>query len=174
MSQRLTSMALILTTAFIAVTVLALPSSNDALVPRDFPPPLGSGQGQTFSPPLTFKVYAEEHCNGDPAAIYTGSYGLYEPYQMQSYHLSRTLNSSELLDFYSGSRTDPSDKNSFNDIVNGHYTEACWIYDTRAGLNATTEDQADIYGEHHGKQKGCHTLVENEWCAIIWIQQTDA
>ena len=162
MSPHITSPALIFAIAFIAVTALALPNSINPLLPRDFPPPLGINQGHDFSG-LTFKLYAEKDCKGDPAGIYTGSYGFYEAYQMQSYNLSRQLMANEVLDFYSGLRPDSRDKNKFNHGVNGHYTEACWMYDTTAGVNATTDGL-------HGTHLGCHTLKNIEWCAMIRLE----
>ncbi|CAD6584814.1 MAG: hypothetical protein ASARMPREDX12_001758 [Alectoria sarmentosa] len=165
MLQHLTRVALLLTTAF-ALIALALPSPPnliDALLPRDFPQPLGVYHGAPFEG-LTFTIYAERNCKGTPAGIYTGDYGLYEAYQMQSYHLSRTLLDNEVLDFYSGTPTDLRAKNTINHNLNGHYTEACLLYDVTAGQNATTDNSAD----KAGKIQGCHTLNMNEWCAVIW------
>ena len=85
---------------------------------------------------------------------------------MQSYHLSRSLLDNEVLDFYSGSRTDLQHKNTINHAMNGHYTEACWLYDATAGLNATTDD----IPRKQGVEIGCHTLNQNEWCAMIRLQ----
>ena len=87
---------------------------------------------------------------------------------MYSYHLSRELGTSEVLDFYSGSATDLKVNNTYDPALDGHYTEACWLYDATAGVNATTKDSADRSGPHHGRNQGCHTLNKNEWCAVIW------
>ncbi len=159
-------MALILATAFLAIAALALPDPT-SLLARDFPPVVGFDTGSLFKD-LTFTIYSEADCNDEAAGTYTGSYGLYEAYQMQSYHLSRALNGTENLDFYAGSGTDMQVNNTIDHTLDGHYTEACWVYDATAGLNATTHDKAAEHGEHHGRDEGCHTLDKNEWCAMIW------
>ncbi|KAF6228848.1 hypothetical protein HO133_006959 [Letharia lupina] len=161
-------MTLILATAFIAITALALPNPTNSILPRDFPEPLGRNQGSPFTA-LTFTIYEEPHCKGEPAGTYTGSYGFYEAHQMQSYRLTRTLTIHEVLDFYSGSATDLTVNNTHDPTKNGHYTEACWLYDATAGINATEKDQATGGGGHNGKTAGCHTLNKNEWCAILWL-----
>lgn len=160
-------MALILTTAFLAVAALAL-SDSTTLLPLDFPPLLGSDSGSPFNG-LTFTIYPDKGCQSQAAGIYTGQYGFYQAYQMQSYHLSRTLYANETLDFYAGSGTDLQVNNTIDHTLDGDYTEACWVYDATAGLNATTQDKADKLSKHLGREKGCHTLNKNEWCAILWL-----
>ena len=162
-------MALILATALVAITALALPIPPNRLSPRDFPQPQGVGQGAKFDASLTFTIYSDINCNGNPAGIYTSSYGFYEAYQMQSYHLSRNLFMNETLDFYSGSPTHPQVDHAIDHSLDGHYTESCLQFDRRAGKNATTSDKpiSDLQ-DNHGRKKGCHTLVANEWCAVIW------
>ncbi|CAF9932991.1 MAG: hypothetical protein ALECFALPRED_005459 [Alectoria fallacina] len=158
-------MALPLTTAFLATTALALPTSTDPVLPQA----LGFDSGLDFLE-LTFTIYAEKDCKGEPAGIYVGSYGYYEAYQMQSYRLSRDLYDNERLDFYSGSETDqPHVNHSIVHTLDSHYTEACWLYDVTAGVNATEHDNIN---EHQGSNKGCQTLIENEWCAVIWKTST--
>ncbi|KAL9065675.1 MAG: hypothetical protein Q9161_008061 [Pseudevernia consocians] len=152
-------MTLILTTVFLAVAALAL---------SDFPLASEIDSGSLFND-LTFTVYPEKGCQSKAAGIYTGQYGFYEPYQMQSYHLSRTLHANETLDFYAGLGTDTQVNNTIDHTMDGNYSEACWIYDATAGLNATTQDKADKLSKHLGKEKGCHTLDKNEWCALIWL-----
>ena len=163
-------MALILTTAFIAITALALPNPNPTsnIQSREFPQPLGSRSGASFSYDLTFKIYAEQNCTGEPA----GSYGFYEAYQMQSYHLSRTLGWAETLDFFAGPGGDDEPVNhTIDHALDGHYTESCLLFDVRAGVNATTYDKGvDDPTDSHGRNVGCHTLVRNEWCANIWTE----
>lgn len=166
-------MAPILATAFIAIIALVLPAVTGPVLPRlDYPPPLGFTQGFDFLD-LTFTLYAEKNCNGEPAAISKGSYGIYKAYQMQSYRLSRPLYEEEKLDFYSGSETDLYSSSETDLLVNntidhaldGQPAETCWVYDTTAGVDATTHDNG---AESHGRHQGCHTLDKNEWCAVIW------
>ena len=165
------SMAMILTTASIAAMVLAFPDTPPvATVPAPPPPPgpLGHDAGQAFRSSLVFKPYKDIDCRGDPQATYDGQYGLWDGYQMQSYSLSRPLLYYEVLDFYSGIGTDGNINNSVDDSKSSHYSISCLKFDLRAGVNATRDD---------GTNQGCHTLVHNEWCANIWIDEhahTDA
>ena len=167
-------MALILTTAFIAIIALALPNPKPTIniLPPKLPQPLGSRSGAPFSLDLTFTIYAEPDCNGEPAGVYTSSYGFYEAYQMQSYHLSRALLWPETLDFFAGIGGDDEPANhTIDHTLDGHYTESCLLFDVRAGVNATTHDKGvDDPAESHGRNVGCHTLVRNEWCANIWTK----
>ena len=160
-------MALILTSALMAVTALALPNPINTLAPRDIPQPIGFSQGIAFLD-LTFKIYPKSDCKGSPAGNYQGSYGFYDAYQMQSYHLSRTLYDDEVLDFYSGSATDSQPNNTIDHALDGHYTEACYVLDVTAGSDATTDDDDNS----KGRKQGCHTLKHNEWCAMIWRNST--
>lgn len=157
-------MALILASAFLAVAALAFPNPTNPLLRRNFPQAQGTGQGLDFDK-LTFTVYEGGDCLRQPKGVYKGSYGFYEAHQMMSYKLSRPLNPNEVLDFYSGSATDLSVNHTYNPAVENHYTEACWLYDATAGVNATTQDDL---GREEGRKAGCHTLLQNEWCAIIW------
>ena len=159
-------MAMILTTAFIAVTALALPNPTESLLPRDdIPPAMGQAQGSPFDF-LEFTVYAEKDCKGKPAGIFDGSYGYYAARQMQSYHLNRSLHhGAEVLDFFGGFLPGTKEVNHTVDHArNEHYTLSCSTHDVTAGLDGATTDRPAIRGEH----KGCHTLVNNEWCAMIW------
>lgn len=147
----------ILTTAFIAVTALALSNPTDSLLPReDLPPPKGIDQGSPFVE-LEFTVYAEADCKGPAAGIFDGSYGFYAARQMQSYRLNRTLMSGqETLDFYAGPWLPGLSENNYtvDHALNGHYTTSCLSWDFTADYN--------------GGEAGCHTLPQNEWCAMIW------
>ena len=149
-------MAKILTTAFIAVTALALPNPTNSLLPRDddFPQPIGVATGSPFYK-LEFTVYAQEDCKGTPAGIFDGSYGFYAARQMQSYRLSRTLyHGQEELAFFAGPLPGLLELNHTVDhALNGHYTTSCLEYDFLVDLN--------------GELKGCHTLPNNQWCAVI-------
>ena len=149
-------MSFILKIAFVAGAVLALSNDADLLLERDIPPPLGINQGMNFNDSLTFTIYPAQHCKGTPSGIYTGTYGFYSAHDMRSYSLSRQLKDLETLQFFSG----PGPYNAAN---NGHYTEQCLQLSATAGLNATNEK--DRSGE---TQKGCHTLKQLQWCAIIW------
>lgn len=165
-------MALILLTAFISVTALALPNPTNSLLPRDFPQPLGFDQGSPFDQ-LEIMVYSQENCGRKPAGIFDGNYGFYIGYQMKSYHLSRSLYDYENLDFYAGLGTDSKINNTVDDARNTHYTESCLQFDVRAGSNATisevaSEKEIALQPAYDGKTAGCHTLDKNEWCAIIW------
>ena len=149
-------MSFILKIAFIAGAVLALPNTGDLLLERDIPQPLGVNQGMEFNDSLTFKIFPEQNCKGNPSGIYTGSYGFYDAHDMRSYSLSRQLAELENLQFFSG----PGPYVFEN---NGHYTEQCLQVSATAGLNAThAKDRTDE------TQKGCHTLTQLQWCAIIW------
>lgn len=86
---------------------------------------------------------------------------------MNSYRLSRPLEENEVLDFYSGLATSKVVNNTFDSTLDGHYTEACWLYDVTAGVNATSHDDGHDE-DKDGRQKGCHKLNKNEWCAIVW------
>ena len=151
------SKTMILTTAFIAITALALPDPTHSLRRRDFPQPIGQDQGKPFDK-LELTVYAEQNCQGTPAGIFDGSYGFYAARQMQSYRLNRTLvHGYEQLDFYAGPLLPGYlDLNHTVDMArNGHYTTSCLEHDT----------VADFIGE----RAGCHTLEVNQWCAVISI-----
>lgn len=164
-------MTRILTTALIAVTAIAHPNPTNPLVPRDFPQPVGkNSQGLDFENGLEFKIYERKNCEGSPAGVYTGNYGFYEAYQMQSYHLSRPLEGNETLDFYAGLEPVVGVNNTFDPTLNGQSTMSCLMYDATAGRNATEDDKAADQAEHLGKDKGCHTLNKNEWCAVIWTE----
>ncbi|CAD6576559.1 MAG: hypothetical protein ASARMPRED_007778 [Alectoria sarmentosa] len=154
-------MPLLLTTVILAVTALALPTSTNPILSRQIPQSKGLGVGELFSQ-LTFTTYAEPSCQGSGNA-FTTAYGFFEAFQMQSYSLSRSLHANEVLDFYTGFGTGLQSKYSVDHAVDGHYTEACLQYDSTAGINATTNDD-----EGHGRWNGCHTLNNNEWCAMIW------
>ena len=159
-------MAMVLTAAFIAVSALALPNPTHSLLPRDGTPlGIGSNQGSPFDF-LEFTVYAEKDCKGTPAGIFDGSYGYYAARQMQSYHLNRSLHhGAEVLDFYGGFLPGTKEVNHTVDhALNEHYTLSCWAHDVTAGLDGATTDRP----ASHGELKGCHTLVNNEWCANIW------
>ena len=173
-------MALILATALVAIIALALPNPPNTLSPHDYPKAKGYLTGNQYNHNLTFTIYAEKKCTGNPQMTYSGQYGYYDAFQMQSYHLSRTLSKSEVLDFYSGSQTDLEVNHTIDYTLDGRYAEACWLYDATAGLNATTGDREfeenQEYQEkqkHHGRHEGCHTLVANEWCAVIWHSNND-
>ena len=155
------SMVMILTTAFISVTALALPD-----VPPTAPPSLSSGD--EFFDGLIFKPYKGVDCHGEPAAVYDGQYGRWEAFQMQSYSLNRPLLDGENLDFYSGRGTDGNINYTVDNSKSGHFSVSCLQFDLRAGVNATTSDTGN-HPKLHGKNQGCHTLVHNEWCANIWI-----
>ena len=163
-------MAIVLMTAVIAAIALALPNPAYPILPRDLPQPFGLDQGTDFRD-LEFKIYAEPKCKGERAGDYTGSYGFYEAYQMQSYHLSRDLYDNETLEFYSGSGPGMEVDNTIDHSLDGHYTASCWVYDTTAGVNATADDKAVEQGGHLGLggMEGCHTLNKNEWCAVISV-----
>ena len=152
-------MSFILVIAFIAGAVLALPNPGDLLLPRDFPQSKGLEQGSSYDN-LTFTIYSEQGCKGNPSGIYTGSYGFYEPYQMQSYDLSRPLLEAETLDFFSG-------PGEFDSTKNGHYTEVCLQYSASAGINATDDTE-------NARLSGCHTLKQTQWCAILWEQNLES
>ena len=168
------SLVTILTTAFTALTALALPNPTDSplpTLPNDFPPGLGppgllgsleADQGTQFgvahgSPfdKLEFTVYAEPDCKGTPAGIYDGSYGFYSARQMQSYHLNRTLlHGAEQLDFYAGLLPGLLELNHTVDHdLDGHMSTSCLEHDFTMGLQ--------------DERVGCHTLEFNEWCAVI-------
>ena len=91
---------------------------------------------------------------------------------MQSYHLSRALRGAERLDFFAGPGGDDEPVNhTIDHALDGHYTEACLLFDVRAGVNATTHDKGvDDPADSHGRNVGCHKLVRNEWCANIWTE----
>ena len=178
-------MAMILTTAFLAVTALALPNpppvtTITTLVPPTVHPvttvtvslpsnaPSGARTGQNFDDGLTFKPYKEVDCHGEAAAVYTGQYGLWEAYQMQSYSLSRALRNDEQLDFFAGIDANGNINNTADNSKNGHFTLSCFKFDVRAGANATTSDVGKD-PKFHGRDEGCHTLVHNEWCANLWL-----
>ena len=166
------SMALILTTALIAVTALALPDAppvTTVTVPAPAAPS-GLETGLNFTAGLVFQPYKGVDCHGDPAAKYNGQYGFYDPWQMQSYRLSRSLEANEYLDFYSGIGSDGNINYTVDNSKSQDLSLSCVKFDLRAGVNATTSD----VGKHprfHGRNKGCHTLVHNEWCARIWLAQ---
>lgn len=161
-------MALILFTAFIFVTALALPNPTNSLLPREVPDDLGFDSGDPFFK-LEFKVYKGSNCNGNPAATFDGQYGHFAGYQMRSYHLNRSLNSAEELDFYAGLGTDQKVNHTYDETRNGHSTISCLLYDVTAGYNATEGDIGNTASDHgKGTQAGCHTLISNEWCASIW------
>lgn len=84
---------------------------------------------------------------------------------MQSYSLSRHLSDDEVLQFFTGHEDDVSgSRYQVDHNMDGHYTEACLLYDSTAGINATEDD---THG--HGRLKGCHNLINNEWCANMWV-----
>ena len=155
-----TNMTALLTTAFLAATLLALPTSTTRILPRALPAE-GVGQGDLYSQ-LTYTTYAEINCQGSGHTV-TGGYGYYTAYQTQSYHLSRALRNNEVLDFYTGFGTGLPSKYSVDHAMDGDYDDACLQYDSTAGINATTHDN-----EGHGRHIGCHTLVNNEWCSNIY------
>ena len=155
------SMAIVLTTALIAVTALALPDA----APPTAPP--GLSPGGKFDDRLEFRPYKGVDCHGTAAAVFEGQYGYWEAFQMQSYSLSRSLKHYETLDFYSGIGTDGKINHTVDNSKSGHFSVSCLKFDLRAGVNATTSDTGD---SPHGRDKGCHTLVHNEWCANIWIE----
>ena len=164
------SMAMILTTAISAVTALALPDAppvTTVTVPAPAAPS-GVETGLNFTAGLVFKPYKGVDFHGDPAAIFYGQYGLWEAFQMQSYHLSRALEKHEYLDFYSGIGTDGNINNTVDNSKNAHFSVSCLKFDLRAGVNATTSDVGNE-PKFHGRHEGCHTLVRNEWCANIWL-----
>ena len=159
-------MALILVTAFIAVTALAFPKPSDPLLPRDsLPSPKGDRAGTPFEN-LEFKVYVNKDCIGDPAGIYHGNYGYYhELQQMQSYHLNRTLEDAEKLAFFSGPETV---------LDNGLlHTQSCRVQTAPAGLDAATSDFHLDSKDNHGRHEGCHTLTQLRFCPKIWIKKPD-
>lgn len=146
-------MALILTTAFIAIIALALPAITTPVLPRqDYPPPLGVEAGTLFPAGFTFTTFADKSCKGvghvfsDDGA----GYGDYAPWQMQSYHLSRDLKSYEILEFFTGFGTGLQNKYSVDHAMDSHYTESCLQYDSTAGTNATTDDDKDHGGGRVG------------------------
>ena len=153
-------MAMILITAFIAVTALALPDA----VFEDW-------IGRNFTD-LIFKPYKGVDCHGKPAAVYEGQYGFWDALQMQSYSLSRPLEPYEFLDFYSGIGTDGMKNHTVDDSKTGHVSISCMNFDLRAGVNATTSDTGND-PKFHGRNQGCHTLVHNEWCAKIWLEMQE-
>lgn len=161
-------MALILFTAFISVTALALPNPTGSFLPREVPDDLGLHPGTPFVD-LEFRVYLGSDCKGNPAAIFDGQYGHFAGYQMRSYHLSRTLHDNEVLDFYAGLGTDLRVNHTYDETRNGHSTISCLQYDVTAGFNATEGDLNNYRNDHgDGTQAGCHTLNNNEWCPSIW------
>ena len=143
-------MSFILKIAFIAGAVLALPNPGDLLPRQDRPQPKGTSQGAPFDN-LTLTIYDATNCKGKPSKIYTGNYGFYEPFQTQSYSLSRLLSDDETLDFYSG-------PGEYDPAKNSHYTEQCWQFSARAGINATTDKD-----QNAARQSGCHTLTQTQW-----------
>ena len=162
-------MALILTTAFIAIIALAHPAITTPVLPRqDYPPPLGVEAGTLLPVGFSFTTYAKKSCEGEGNvfAEYTNaSYGDYAPWQMRSYHLSRALKDNEKLDFFTGFGTGLQSKYSVDLVVNGHYTESCLQYDSTAGDDATTDDDDK---DHDGRKGRCHDLKNNEWCANLY------
>lgn len=167
-------MALILFTAFISATALALPNPTDSLLPLPVPDDLGVISGAPFAG-LEFRVYLGSDCNDNPAATFDGQYGHFAGYQMRSYHLNRTLYHNETLDFYAGLGTDLKINNTYDKTRNGHSTISCLQYDVTAGFNATEGDLNNYRNDHgDGTQAGCHTLNNNEWCASIWIDGSQA
>ena len=162
-------MVMILTAAFIAVTALALPNAPlvATVTMQLTPAPSGVETGKKFDNDLKFKPYKGVDCHREPAAVYEGQYGRWEAFQMQSYSLSRSLRPAEQLDFYSGMGADGNINYTVDNSRSGHFSISCFRFDLRAGVNATTSD----VGQHpkiHGRNKGCHTLVHNEWCANLW------
>lgn len=160
-------MALILIIAILAIAALTLPTATNPILPRDYPPPQGIDQGLLFSKGLEFTTYANKSCQGDGHA-FKGAYGYYAAFQMQSYSLSRSLADDEQLDFFTGNSTGLPDQYSVDHATDGHYTEACLFYDSTAGVNATTHDNQG-HNQSHGRNNGCHTLKNNEWCANLYI-----
>lgn len=150
-------MSFILKIALIAGAVLTLANPVDiVLEERDAPHPLGINQGMVFNDSLTFTTYPTENCKGGTSVIYAGNYGLYDPQSMRSYSLSRQLAELETLQFFSG-------PGPYNPANNNNYAEQCVQLSATAGLNATNaKDRTDE------TQKGCHTLKQLQWCAIIW------
>ena len=156
-------MARILSIAFLAIAALTLPISANPILPGDFPLPLGPDPGRPFSPGLEFTTYANKSCKGE-GHVFTSAYGYYAAFQMQSYTLNRSLTANERLDFFTGNGTGLPDRWSIDHAMDGHYTEACLLYDSTAGINATTHDN-----QGQGRGNGCHTLNNNEWCANLYI-----
>lgn len=158
-------MTLLLTTAFLAATALALPTTP--LVQSrgsDNPQPLGVESGQLFDQ-LNFTTYESQHCTG-AGRVWTGSgYGLYNVAQMQSYSLTRSLNDNEVLEFFTSLGAGLQSKYSV-DYGLTRYADACALYDSTAGINATTSDN-----KGHGRWEGCHTLENNEACANLFQTQ---
>ena len=167
-------MAMILTTAFIAITALALPNAPPVVgvtVPPA-PAPDGVETGKDFDDGLVFTLYKGVECHGEPAIVYRGQYGRWEALEMQSYNLSRSLELNEELDFYSGIGADGKVNYTVDNSRSGHFSDSCFQFDRRAGVNATTSD-AGKHPKMHGRNEGCHTLVHNEWCANLWLDTYD-
>ena len=136
------------------------------------PPPTappGLRPGGKFDDGLIFKPYKGVDCHGKAAAEFDGQYGRWEAFQMQSYSLSRSLKHYETLDFDSGIGTDGKINHTVDNSKSGHSSLSCFEFDLRAGVNATTSDTGHR-PKFHGRNRGCHTLVHNEWCANIWIE----
>ena len=160
-------MARILIIAFLAIAALTLPIATNPILPRDDPQPLGIDPRLLFSDGLEFTTYADKSCQGD-GIHFKGAYGLYEAFQMRSYKLSRSLTKNERLDFFTAFGTGLPDRYSVDHAMDGQYTEACVLYDSTAGVNATTHDD-----QGHGTWNGCHTLKNNEWCANLYITSVE-
>lgn len=152
-----------LTSAFIALTALALSTSANPVTPRarvpDGPQPQGLDQGAFFY--FNFTTYTSPHCGGE-ALVFAGAAGWYIPVTMQSYSLSDDLKDVYRLDFFTGDGTGLVSKIP----TDGDVKRACGQFDATAGVNASTHDAK---GEGHGRWKGCHDLVRKEECAMIWI-----
>lgn len=164
-------MVMILITALLTVTALALPNAppvTTVTVSLPSPVPSGAKTGKNFDDGLTLKLYKGIDCNDKPVAVYEGQYGWGEAYQMQSYSLSRSLRNEEQLDFYSGMDANGNINNTVDNSRNGHVSLSCFKFDVRAGANATTSDVGN-HPKFHGRNEGCHTLVRNEWCSILWL-----
>ena len=153
-------MSFILKIAFIAGAVLALPNPGDLLLRQDRPQPKGTDQGAPFDN-LTLTLYPTPNCKGKPSDIWAGNYGFYDAEKTQSYSLSRLLLDDETLDFYSG-------PGEYDPAKNTHYTEQCWQFSARAGINATTDKP-----QSNARDQGCHTLTQIQWCAMLWKSQGD-
>ena len=161
-------MALILLTACVSVTALALPNPTYSLPPREVPPNLGLKLGTPFVN-LDFTEYKKVDCDGEPEAVFDGQYCRFAGYQMRSYHLNRTLKVGETLDFYAGLGTDVEVNRTYDHTWNGHSTKSCLLYDVTAGVNTTERDVGFHVSDHtpNGRYVGYHTLNENERCANI-------
>lgn len=161
---------MLLSTVFLAIAALSLPTSATPVLPRgdaDPPPPLGIDIGNIETVDLVFTSYTDEHCQNDGQAFRT-AFGFYMAQNMKSYHLNRSLKKDEVLEFFTGYGTGLSSKYSVDNTMDGHYTEACLQYDSTAGINATTNDDPQNAGSSQGRWSGCHTLHNNEWCANIY------